>query len=197
MSRVRLSAVAGSRRLDLVVPDAVPLAELVPVFASSLDEADVVVVRTLFGTTLAPDLGLRAQHVADGAILTLAPIDDEPPPVVYDDLAVAVTSLAPATAQPPRGLQLGLALVAVVVALSRLPGAQSVAWLTAFGVALATVLALPYLTASWLVARTSPEAVDEVARLGAHARRVLCDGRAAALTLLASATAVAGTTVWR
>jgi len=197
MTRIRLSVVAGSRRVDLVVPDAVPLAEFVPAFATSFDEPDGFVVRTLVGTPLAPDLGLRAQHVIDGAILALTPADEEPAPVVYDDLAVALTSLAPTVPRPPRGLQVGLALVAAVAVVSRLPGAESVAWFVAFGVALAAVLALPHLTASWLVARTSPDEADEVARLGARAREVLCDGRAAALTVLASATAVAGTTVWR
>jgi len=196
MSRIRLSVVAGSRRVDLVVPDAVPLAELVPVFATSLDAPDDVVVRTLAGTALAPDLGLRAQYVSDGAILTLAPAE-EALPVLYDDLAVAVTSLAPSPPRPPRGLQLGLAVVAAVALVSRMPGAESVAWLTAFGIALAAVVWLPHLTASWLVARTSPDAPDEVARLGARAREILCDGRVAALTVLASAVAVAGTTVWR
>ena len=130
--RVRLTVVSGTRRTDLVVPGAVPVAELLPALARGLGLLDVTTVHggyrliTSEGRELGVDTGLVGQQVADGALLVLAARVDEAPPRVYDDVVEAVADvvereLAPRgqasgrrTARAAAALLLGFGMVALL-----------------------------------------------------------------------------------
>ncbi len=75
---LRLSVVGGSRRVDVVVPGAVPAVELLPDLARRLGVASGQALRlqTLLGRAVDPSLGLAVQGVVDGAVLALAGQDD-------------------------------------------------------------------------------------------------------------------------
>ncbi len=75
---VRVTVASSTRRVDLVLPGAIPVAELVPELARSvglLGRATAHVgyrVLTASGHELEPDAGLVAQGIEDGGLLTLA-----------------------------------------------------------------------------------------------------------------------------
>ena len=104
--RVRLTVVSGTRRTDLVVPGAVPVAELLPALARGLGLLDVTTVHggyrliTSEGRELGVDTGLVGQQVADGALLVLAARADEAPPRVYDDVVEAVADVVERELRP-------------------------------------------------------------------------------------------------
>lgn len=85
--------------MDLVLPGAVPVAELVPELARSVGLLDAataqggyrLVVRD--GRVLATDSGLVIQGVEDGAVITVATGVLAQPPRVYDDLVEVVTEV--------------------------------------------------------------------------------------------------------
>jgi len=126
---LRVSVVAGERRLDLAVPPALPVAELVPGLARLLDlvSYDGLRLRTATGSVLDDRAGLAAQDVPDGAVLVLAP--PAPSPTVHDDPVEALP--APAVTVEPSGwpvpvgaaLLLLAALPLAVVGDGRLPAA--------------------------------------------------------------------------
>jgi type VII secretion integral membrane protein EccD len=96
---VRVTVASGTRRVDLVLPGAVPVAELLPELARSVGLLDSATVYggyrlvTSEGRHLAGDSGLVLQGVADGSVVTVAAgIDDVPPPV-YDDVVEAMTDV--------------------------------------------------------------------------------------------------------
>ena len=130
---VRVTVASGTRRVDLVLPGAVPVAELVPELARSVGLLDAATVHggyhvvTAEGRELATDAGLTIQGVEDGGLLTVtAGIDDEPPRV-YDDVVEAMTDVVerdlkpwePAsgrrTALSAAGLLMGLGAVALLI----------------------------------------------------------------------------------
>ncbi|MFA6297525.1 MAG: type VII secretion integral membrane protein EccD [Nocardioides sp.] len=130
---VRVTVTSGTRRVDLVLPGAVPVAELVPELARSVGLLDASTVYggyrlvTAEGRRLAADSGLTLQGVEDGVTLTVtAGIDDEPPRV-YDDVVEAMTDVVerdlkpwePAsgrrTALSAAGLLMGLGAVALLI----------------------------------------------------------------------------------
>ena len=93
---IRVSVAAGTRRVDLALPGAVPVAELVPELARGLGilhagtaHAGYTLVRP-DGRRLGPALGLGAQEVTDGDLLTLVAGVEGPAPRRYDDLAEAL-----------------------------------------------------------------------------------------------------------
>lgn len=88
---LRVSVVAGSSRVDLAVPPALPVAELVPGLARRLGlvSYDGLRLCTVTGSVLDDSAGLALQDVLDGAVLALAP--PPPPPVVHDDAAEALS----------------------------------------------------------------------------------------------------------
>lgn len=93
---VRVSVMSGSRRVDLVLPGVVPVAELVPELARSVGLLEAGTVSGGYrvvvhdGRVLAGEAGLAMQGVEDGALLTVsAGIGDIPPPV-YDDVVEAM-----------------------------------------------------------------------------------------------------------
>jgi len=85
---VRVTVSSGTRRVDLVLPGAVPVAELVPELARSVGLLDAATVYggyrvvTADGRELAGDSGLTIQGIEDGGLLTVvAGADDDPPRV--------------------------------------------------------------------------------------------------------------------
>lgn len=96
---VRVTVASGSRRVDLVLPGAVPVAELVPELARSVGLLDPTTVYggyrlvTADGRRLAPDAGLVLQGVEDGGVITVAAGVDDRPPRVYDDVVEAMTDV--------------------------------------------------------------------------------------------------------
>lgn len=93
---VRVTVTSGTRRVDLVLPASVPVAELVPELARSVGLLDAATVYggyrviTQDGRPLAGDAGLTMQGVQDGGLLTVAAGVDDTPPRVYDDVVEAM-----------------------------------------------------------------------------------------------------------
>src|SRR6476659_6135187 len=89
---VRVTIASGSRRVDLVLPGAIPVAELVPGLARAVGLLDASTVYggyrlvTQEGRVLANHAGLTMQGIADGRLLTVSAGVDEPAPRVYDDV---------------------------------------------------------------------------------------------------------------
>ena len=96
---VRVTVASGTRRVDLVLPGAVPVAELVPELARSVGLLDPSTVYagyrlvTADGRELATDAGLVIQGVEDGGLITVAAGVDDAPPRVYDDVVEAMTDI--------------------------------------------------------------------------------------------------------
>ncbi|QIG44945.1 type VII secretion integral membrane protein EccD [Nocardioides anomalus] len=103
---VRVSVSSGTRRVDLVLPGAVPVAELVPELARSVGLLDAATVYggyrvvTADGRSLAPEVGLITQGVEDGGLLTVSAGVDEAAPRVYDDVVEAMTDVVERDLQP-------------------------------------------------------------------------------------------------
>ncbi|WP_435772033.1 type VII secretion integral membrane protein EccD [Nocardioides sp. SYSU DS0651] len=103
---VRVTVTSGSRRVDLVLPGAVPVAELLPELARSVGLLEPATVHggyrvvTADGRTLATDTGLTLQGVEDGGLLTVTAGVDDPPPRVYDDVVEAMTDVVEHDLQP-------------------------------------------------------------------------------------------------
>lgn len=103
---VRVTVASGSRRVDLVLPGAVPLAELVPELARSVGLLDPMTVHggyrvlTAEGRLLGTDAGLVGQGVEDGALLTVTAGVDDPAPRVYDDVVEAMTDVVERDLRP-------------------------------------------------------------------------------------------------
>lgn len=96
---VRVTVASGTRRVDLVLPGAVPVAELVPELARSVGLLDAATVYGGYrlvlpdGRRLAFDSGLISQGIEDGGVLTLSAGVDEATPRVYDDVVEAMTDV--------------------------------------------------------------------------------------------------------
>src|SRR5437763_5056511 len=93
---VRVTVSSGTRRVDLVLPGSVPVAELVPELARSVGLLDAATVHggyhvvTADGRELSAEVGLFMQGVADGGLLTVTAGIDQPAPRVYDDVVEAM-----------------------------------------------------------------------------------------------------------
>lgn len=96
---VRVTVTGGSRRVDLVLPGAVPLAELIPELARSVGILDSRTVHcgyrlvTPAGRVLDPDCGLTVQGLEDGAFIAVVSGVDDGPPQVYDDVVEAMADV--------------------------------------------------------------------------------------------------------
>lgn len=130
---VKVTVTSGTRRVDLVLPSAVPVAELLPELARSVGLLDGSTVHggyrlvTHEGRELAADSSLTLQGVEDGVVLTVAAGVDDEPPRVYDDVVEAMTDVVerdlrpwePATgrrtALVAAALLLGLGAVALLI----------------------------------------------------------------------------------
>src|SRR3546814_8932821 len=130
---VRVTVASGIRRVDLVLPGSIPVAELVPELARSVGLLDAATVYAGYqvitgdGRRLVGDAGLTMQGVEDGALLTVAAGVDQEAPRVYDDVVEAMADAVerdlkpwePAagrrTALTAAGLFLGLGGVALLM----------------------------------------------------------------------------------
>ncbi len=96
---VRVTVASGSRRVDLVLPGSIPVAELVPELARSVGLLDASTVYggyrlvTQEGRILANDAGLTMQGIEDGGLLTVTAGVDDRPPRVYDDVVEAMADV--------------------------------------------------------------------------------------------------------
>lgn len=162
---VRVTVASGSRRVDLVLPGAVPVAELVPELARSVGLLDASTVYggykvvTQDGRRLASDAGLTIQGVEDGGLLTISAGIDDKGQRVYDDVVEAMADVvenelkpwAPATgrrtALGAASLLLGLGALALLMQGESLLGGVAAgvvaALLVVAGVVLARVQAEP------------------------------------------------------
>ncbi len=93
---IRVTVASGTRRVDLVLPGSVPVAELAPELARAVGLLDAATAHGGYhlnapdGRRLAGDAGLTFQGIEDGALLTVgAGVLDEPPRV-YDDVVEAM-----------------------------------------------------------------------------------------------------------
>ena len=171
---VRVTVASGTRRVDLVLPGAVPVAELVPELARSVGLLDGLTVHggyhlvTQEGRELAGDAGLIMQGVEDGGLLTVtAGVDDEQPRV-YDDVVEAMTDIVERDLRPweaasgrrtalvAAALLLGLGGVALLIQQSQL--AAIAAALVAGGLVIGAIVLSR--------AQDEPEAAVAVAWIG-------------------------------
>lgn len=96
---VRVSVASGSRRVDLVLPGSIPVAELVPELARSVGLLDASTVYggyrlvTQEGRILVNNAGLTMQGIEDGGLLTVTAGVDETAPRVYDDVVEAMADV--------------------------------------------------------------------------------------------------------
>src|SRR5688572_18901524 len=103
---VRVSVSSGARRVDLVLPGSVPVAELVPELARSVGLLDAAIVYggyrvvTASGRELSGESGLIIQGVEDGGLLTVSAGVDQPPPRIYDDIVEAMTDVVERDLEP-------------------------------------------------------------------------------------------------
>lgn len=171
--RVRVTVASGTRRVDLVLPGRLPVAELLPELARHLGLLDAGSVHggyrllTCDGRELGGDTGLLRQGVADGGLLVLDPGIDPTPPRVYDDVVEAVADVVGrelAPWDPPSGrrvvraaagLSMGLGAAALLSQLSQRGSAPA-------GVA-ATGLAVTLVGAGVVLSRARHEPATAVA----------------------------------
>lgn len=96
---IRLTIASGTRRVDLVLPGSIPVAELVPELARSVGLLDASTVYggyrlvTQDGRSLANDAGLTMQGIEDGGLLTVTAGVDDRAPRVYDDVVEAMADV--------------------------------------------------------------------------------------------------------
>lgn len=173
-SLVRVTVASGSRRVDLVLPGAVPVAELVPELARSVGLLDGATVYggyrlvTAEGRTLASDSGLTIQGIEDGGLLTVTAGVDDPAPRVYDDVVEAMTDVVERDLkpwQPASGRRTALTAAALMLAL----GAVALLIQDARLAAVAAMLVSACLVTGAVVlsrAQQEPEAAVAVAWMG-------------------------------
>jgi type VII secretion integral membrane protein EccD len=134
LARVTISA--PSRRVDVALPEHVPLAELLPEvlrhagegLADDGEKHGGWVLRRTDGVALATTQGLYPQGVRDGEVLHLVPAHNEWPELEYDDVVEAIAEGARRrgsawTASSTRtatlaaaGVLLGVGLIAIMLA---------------------------------------------------------------------------------
>src|SRR3954470_12735805 len=160
LARVTISA--PQRRVDVALPEHVPLAELLPEvlrhagegLADDGEKHGGWLLRRTDGVALATGQGLFPQGVRDGEVLHLVPARDDWPELEYDDVVEAIAEGArrrgsawtPASTRTATlaaaGVLLALGLVGLLVAGPAVGG-------TAFaGLGVAVLLALAGITAS-------------------------------------------------
>ncbi|MEV6926914.1 type VII secretion integral membrane protein EccD [Dactylosporangium sp. NPDC051485] len=126
----RITINAPQRRVDVAVPDAVPLAELLPELlqhagtglADDGERHGGWLLRRADGTTLSAATGLAGQGIHDGAVLHLVPARAGWPELEYDDVVEAIAAGArrqgvPWSPAATRVTALGVAGAGLLVAL--------------------------------------------------------------------------------
>lgn len=173
---VRVTVASGTRRVDLVLPGAVPVAELLPELARSVGLLDPATVYggyrvvTAEGRELASDAGLTIQGIEDGGLLTVSAGVDDEPPRVYDDVVEAMTDVVERDLkpwEPASGRRTALAAAGLLMALGAVALLIQRGSLLA-GVAAATV-AVALVAGAIVLSRAQgePEAAVAVAWMGA------------------------------
>ena len=172
---VRVTVASGSRRVDLVLPGAIPVVELVPELARSvglLDSATVYAgyrLLTSDGRRLEGDSGLTLQGVEDGQVITVsAGVDDAPVPV-YDDVVEAMTDVVEHDLKPweaASGRRTALWAASLLMALGA--AALFIQTDSALAAAAGSVLAVALTAAAIVLSRAQgePEAAVTVAWMG-------------------------------
>ncbi len=126
---VKVTVTSGTRRVDLVLPAAVPVAELVPELARSVGLLDASTVYggyrlvTQDGRQLTNDAGLSIQGVEDGGVLTVAAGVNDEPPRVYDDVVEAMADVVEqelSAWEPAAGRRTALSAAALLLGLGAL-----------------------------------------------------------------------------
>ena len=156
---VRVTIASGSRRVDLVLPGAIPVAELVPELARSVGLLDASTVYggyrlvTQEGRILANDAGLTMQGIEDGGLLTVTAGVDDKAPRVYDDVVEAMADVVENELKPwepvagrrtalgAGGILLGLGALALLLQGESLLGGVAAAVIAALLVVGGVVLA--------------------------------------------------------
>lgn len=172
---VKVTVASGTRRVDLVLPGAVPVAELVPELARSVGLLDAGTVYggyrlvTHDGRELAGDAGLTMQGVEDGGLITVAAGVDDAPPRVYDDVVEAMTDVVERDLrpwEPAAGRRTALSAAALLMVLGAVALFIQHSSLAA---AAAAVVALGLVTGAIVLSRVQdePEAAVAVAWMGA------------------------------
>lgn len=111
---LRVTVVRGGRRVDVAVAAGVPVVELLPDLARTLRGEEGCTLATVLGHPLDPSVGLGAQQVVDGQVLTLLSTD-EVPGGRHDDVADAVRSAGAELFPRWRGRHTRTAAVGVAV----------------------------------------------------------------------------------
>ncbi|MGH8880056.1 MAG: EsaB/YukD family protein [Stackebrandtia sp.] len=96
----RITVSAPRRRIDLVLPDHVPVAELLPTVLDyagegSADDAEKhggFDLRRADGKTVTPTQSMAMQQIRDGEVLHLAPRHADWPEGEYDDVVEAIAA---------------------------------------------------------------------------------------------------------
>lgn len=172
---VRVTVASGARRVDLVLPGAVPVAELVPELARSVGVLDAITVYggyrlvTQDGRELAGDVGLTLQGVEDGGLLTIAAGVDDEPPRVYDDVVEAMTDVVERDLkpwEPTSGRRTALSAAGLLMTLGAVALFIQASTLAAAG---AGVVSLALVTGAIVLSRAQhePETAVVVAWMGA------------------------------
>ncbi len=123
---VRVTVTSATRRVDLVLPGAVPVAELVPELARSVGLLDAGTAHagyrliTHAGRALVGDAGLTVQGVEDGDVITVAAGMGDLPTPAFDDAVEAMIDiverdLRPWDAEAGRRTALGAAALLLLV----------------------------------------------------------------------------------
>jgi type VII secretion integral membrane protein EccD len=173
---VRVTIASGTRSVDLVIPGAVPVAELLPELARSVGLLDAATVHggyrvvTAEGRSLANDAGLIMQGVEDGGHLTVTAGVDDRPPRVYDDVVEAMTDIVERDLKPwvpANGRRTALVAASLLLALGAvalyLQSSSLIAGVAAVAVSLAMVAGAIVLSR----AQGEPEAAVAVSWMGA------------------------------
>jgi len=124
---VRVTVASQTRRVDLVLPGAIPVAELVPELARSVGMLDPARVHggyhlvTPGGQVLTGDAGLANQGIEDGGLLTVTAGVEEVPQRVYDDVVEAMADVVERDLKswgPASGRRTALTAAALMMALA-------------------------------------------------------------------------------
>ncbi|MDQ4055279.1 MAG: type VII secretion integral membrane protein EccD [Actinomycetota bacterium] len=173
---VRVTVASGTRRVDLVLPGAIPVAELVPELARSVGLLDSGTVYggyrvvTADGRPLAGDSGLTLQGVEDGGVLTVTAGIDDQPPRIYDDVVEAMTDVVEHDLkpwQPASGRRTALAAAGLLMTLGAV--ALLIQRDSLLASVAAGVVAFALVTGAIVLSRVQdePEAAVAVAWMGA------------------------------
>ena len=172
---VRVTVASGTRRVDLVLPGAVPVAELVPELARSVGLLDATTVYggyrlvTVDGRELSSDAGLTIQGVEDGGVITVTAGVSDPSPRVYDDVVEAMADVVERDLKPwspETGRRTALSAAGLLMALGAL--ALLIQHESTVAVVAAALVALALVVGAIVLSRgqDEPDAAVAVAWMG-------------------------------